>query len=276
MSSKNYIIFTDLDGTLLDHETYSFSKAKPALEIIKQRKIPIILTSSKTRVEMADYQKEMGIETNPFIVENGSAIYSNINFFENSEKGEIFKSYSRFCLGKTYSEIKNILTKISNEYGYTIKGFHNSDKQEIINQTNLNEEAVELAINREFSVPLFYNDKAEQILLKEIQKYNLKILYGGRFMHLLGETDKGRALDFVRNAYSKKWNSSKITTIAIGDTLNDIAMLEKADIKILVKRFNNEYDKRVKIEKLIYSPYIGPKGWNKSLLEILNSGKNNG
>ena len=52
-------------------------------------------------------------------------------------------------------------------------------------------------------------------------------------------------------------------------------MLKNADIKILVKRHNNEYDKRVEIDKLIYSPYIGPKGWNHSLLDILRSGVNN-
>jgi len=275
LDSKKYIIFTDLDGTLLEHDTYSYSDAEPALEIIRQNKIPLILTSSKTSVEMAGFQKEMGIEEYPFIVENGSAIYTSINFFPDSIKGEIFQSYTRFCLGITYSEIKNILTEISNDYDYLIKGFHNSGKQEIINRTKLSEQAVELAMNREFSVPLFYDEKAEQILLKEIQKYNLRILYGGRFMHLLGKTDKGKALDFVQNEYAKKRNSNRITTIAIGDTLNDVAMLEKADTKILVKRYNGEYDNRVKIENLTYSPYIGPKGWNESILKAIKSGENN-
>jgi len=50
-------------------------------------------------------------------------------------------------------------------------------------------------------------------------------------------------------------------------------MLKNAEIKILVKRHDNEYDTRVQIDKLIYSPYIGPKGWNHSMLEVLSSGE---
>ena len=54
------IVFTDLDGTLLDHATYSFDAAKPALALLKQRAIPLILASSKTAAEMASLRAETG------------------------------------------------------------------------------------------------------------------------------------------------------------------------------------------------------------------------
>ena len=41
---KNFIIFTDLDSTLLD-ENYSWEKAKPALNELNKLKIPLILNS---------------------------------------------------------------------------------------------------------------------------------------------------------------------------------------------------------------------------------------
>ena len=44
---KNFIIFTDLDATLLD-ENYSWEKAIPALNELNKLKIPLILNSSKT------------------------------------------------------------------------------------------------------------------------------------------------------------------------------------------------------------------------------------
>ncbi len=275
MKKANYIIFTDLDGTLLDHDTYSFSEALPALTYIKQQKIPLILASSKTRVEMAGYQKEFGIEEYPFIVENGSAVYTSKAYFSKLSGSEPFKSYTRYCLGKTYEEIKNILIKVSEENEYIIRGFHNTNKQEIIDRTKLSPEAVELALHREFSIPLFYDDRVEKILLKEIQKYNLQILYGGRFMHILGKTDKGKALELVVKGYQKETDLSDAKTIAIGDTLNDVAMLQKADIKILVKRYNGRYDARVQIDNLIYSPYIGSKGWSSSILRMLKPGEKN-
>jgi hypothetical protein len=48
------VVFSDLDGTLLDHETYSFDAARPGLDALKSRGIPLILASSKTRAEMQD------------------------------------------------------------------------------------------------------------------------------------------------------------------------------------------------------------------------------
>jgi mannosyl-3-phosphoglycerate phosphatase family protein len=269
----NYIIFTDLDGTLLDHNTYQFSEAMLVLELIKKHGIPLILTSSKTKVEMQGYQDSMGIEGFPFIVENGSAVYTANEYFQSNQNREQIENYDCYKLGKSYSEVVEILEIISKKFDYNILGFHNTDKNEIIQRTQLSAEAVTLAMQREYSVPLFFDDKSKEILLNEIDSYNLQILFGGRFMHVLGKTDKGNALNFVKRGFRTKYNSDLFKTIAIGDTLNDVAMLINADIKILVKRYNNEHDKRVQIDNLIYSPYIGPKGWNHSLLEIIGSGE---
>jgi len=268
-----YIIFTDLDGTLLDHNTYEYNDALQALSLIKQLSIPLILSSSKTKVEMEGYQKKIGIEEFPFIVENGSAVYTKNNYFNIDIEKATTANNDCYRLGKTYLEIKNFLNNISTKYDYNILGFHNTDKNEIIDRTKLTSDAVALAMQREYSVPLFYDDKAKDIILKEINKYDLQILYGGRFMHILGKTDKGRALNLVRDGLCLRYKIDSLKTIAIGDTLNDVAILKNAEIKILVKRHDNEYDTRVQIDKLIYSPYIGPKGWNHSILEVLSSGE---
>lgn len=53
----NYLIFTDLDGTLLDHETYKFDEAKEMLDFIKQNDIPLIIVTSKTKDEVIELQK---------------------------------------------------------------------------------------------------------------------------------------------------------------------------------------------------------------------------
>ncbi len=45
------IIFTDLDGTLLD-EDHSINKTKPTLKQIKALDIDIVFCSSKTRKEI--------------------------------------------------------------------------------------------------------------------------------------------------------------------------------------------------------------------------------
>lgn len=273
MKDHNFIIFTDLDGTLLDYNTYQYSEAKPALKFIKKREIPVILSSSKTRVEILKYQDSLGIENYPFIVENGSAIYSKSELLGKEFHNKKIDNLNYVLLGRTYIEIVNFLQNISEKYNYTIYGFHNSSKKEIVNRTQLSEESVEMAMQREFSVPVFYDDKAKEILEAETQNHNYQILFGGRFIHVLGKTDKGKAMQIVMQDFISKYKNQKFKSIAIGDTLNDVAMLKAADIKVLVKKYNNEYDHKVQIDNLIYSPYIGPKGWNHSLLQILESGE---
>ena len=63
------IIFTDLDGTLLD-SGYSFRKAMPALRLIKEKDIPLVLCSSKTKTEIDYYRKKLEND-HPFVSENG-------------------------------------------------------------------------------------------------------------------------------------------------------------------------------------------------------------
>ena len=48
---KRWLVFTDLDGTLLD-ESYSWDLAQPAIDLLRSASIPIILNSSKTVAEM--------------------------------------------------------------------------------------------------------------------------------------------------------------------------------------------------------------------------------
>src|SRR5512143_2726927 len=74
------VIFTDLDGTLLHPKTYSFTEALPALELIRERGIHLVLCSSKTRAEIEVYRKRLHNEA-PFIVENGGAIFVPVGYF---------------------------------------------------------------------------------------------------------------------------------------------------------------------------------------------------
>ena len=51
---KRWLIFTDLDGTLLD-EDYGWIAARPAIEALQMASFPIILNSSKTVSEMESF-----------------------------------------------------------------------------------------------------------------------------------------------------------------------------------------------------------------------------
>ena len=73
------VIFTDLDGTLLD-AAYSFLPAAPALEAVRRTSVPLVICSSKTRREIESYRIRLG-NHDPFIAENGGAVYVPEGYF---------------------------------------------------------------------------------------------------------------------------------------------------------------------------------------------------
>jgi mannosyl-3-phosphoglycerate phosphatase len=269
---QSYIIFTDLDGTLLDHHTYSFDAALSALNFIRKKQIPLILVSSKTAAEMMVYQKKLNVEEYPFVVENGSAIYTKSNYFLNLGDKEVNGDYDRYVLGKTYDEIVLILAEISEQNNYIIRGFHNASREEIKNLTGLAAADLDMAMMREYSIPLFYDRQSEEILINSVDMYNLHILYGGRFMHLLGRVDKGEALKRIMKGYRNRFSNLQFKSIAIGDSHNDFAMLMAADHAILVKKHDNTHEKSQIKKHITYSSEIGPVGWNHAVLDLIQNG----
>ena len=53
------LVFTDMDGTLLDHHTYSFEAAKPTLMTLAHKGIPVIPTTSKTFAELQPLREKI-------------------------------------------------------------------------------------------------------------------------------------------------------------------------------------------------------------------------
>ena len=52
---KRYLIFTDLDGTLLDHNNYSFGNNEKMISTIINNKMKLFLTQVKHSVKVKNY-----------------------------------------------------------------------------------------------------------------------------------------------------------------------------------------------------------------------------
>ena len=75
-----FLIFSDLDGTFLSYENYSFGNLKIFINKIKH-KTSIIFNTSKTFSEMLYINKRLNLN-NPFIVENGACIFFPKEYFQ--------------------------------------------------------------------------------------------------------------------------------------------------------------------------------------------------
>ena len=266
------MIFTDLDGTLLDQNTYGWEEAGPALDLCKRLNVPVILASSKTRAEM-DLLRRMLSMASPFITENGGGVFFPKEAFNEPLPGaSLDEGLWKWSLGVPYAYLVKGLQEIRDKLGWDIKGFSDMSTEEISRLTGLDQEASRLAALREYDEPFIILDKQvpdKDALFKIVSEIGFTITPGGRFYHLQGNNDKGRAMEKVVDWYRQSYRD--VITIALGDSPNDFPMLERADYPVLV-RSQQEFPTLIKrIPRLRVTSEMGPKGWNSAILDILGT-----
>jgi mannosyl-3-phosphoglycerate phosphatase len=268
------IIFTDLDGTLLDSD-YSFKEALSALELIQAESVPLILCSSKTKVEIEHNRKEM---TNiyPFISENGGGIYVPKGYFEfqiSNIKYQIKEDgkYFTIKLGAEYTELRNALAELRVE-GFNITGFGDMSINEIVALTGLKHADAERARQRYFDEPFVFHGKSKDVAnLKRCIRAKGFNYTQGEFFHIMGDSDKGRAVNIIKKLYQKQFG--KLVTIGLGDSPNDIEMLQNVDYPVVVQKKDGSYNKEIirKVKRCIKADGTGPAGWNKAVIKLLET-----
>ncbi len=250
------LIFSDLDGSLMEHETYSVEPAKPALAEIKKRAIPLILNSSKTAVEINAIQQLHGF-TGAFICENGAALY------EHSQAKPIsFGQPSKQWLPQLHALRETKKLKFA--------GFSDWSPAEISSLTGLNLEQAAQAKQREYSEPILWRDSttAKTEFLEELKRHELQLLEGGRFFSIQSRYDKSDAMKWLTEKHAP--HSDEVITVALGDSPNDMAMLNTADIAVIIKSAKSDQIHCPDAEKIIRTIKPGPAGWNDAILEILS------
>jgi mannosyl-3-phosphoglycerate phosphatase len=266
---KRLIVFTDLDGTLLDGETYSFEPALPALKLLKEKEIPLIICSSKTKREIEYYRRKLD-NHDPFISENGGGIFIPAGYFKfqiSNFKSEENGKYRIIRLGAKYSDLRKAIIELRQE-GFNIKGFGDMTAEELAGIANMSIDEAKMAKERDFDEPFIFSGNEEELqrLFESIRATGFNYTQG-RFFHILGNSDKGKAVSILTELYKRKFN--EITTIAIGDSPNDIPMLKRVDYPVIVQKTDRGYDRRIEMPNLIKADGIGPHGWNKAILRFV-------
>jgi mannosyl-3-phosphoglycerate phosphatase len=241
------VIFSDLDGTLLD-ESYSFDAAKPALALLRREGVPLVLLSSKTRAEMIEWRKRLGIRGAPFVVENGGAVVWG---------GETV------ALGAPYAELLRDLEAASRASGCRVRGFHQMDAAEIARIAGMTVEWAALAKHREYDEPFQVLDAGKAADLEAaIERLGKRCVRGGRFYHITGANDKAAAVRVVAERYPGA------ITAGLGDAPNDLSMLRAVQVPVIVRsKFTSDMAAALPSARVTAKP--GPAGWNEAVIELL-------
>jgi mannosyl-3-phosphoglycerate phosphatase len=259
------VVFSDLDGTLLDGKDYSFDWARPALRLLAEQGIPLVLCSSKTRAEVA-FQRDRLANRDPFIVENGGAVHVPKGYFA---FGFDYDRTTADCfvveLGAPYETLVRALGELKRKTGIALRGFSDMTVQEVATYCGVPLGQAAQAKEREYDEPFLIPQPDALAAVTAAAK--LTITQGQRFHHL-SASDKGRAVSVLLDLFKRARPDT--LSVGIGDTLNDLPLLAAVDIPILVQLVDGGYDSRVAVSRLRYAEGVGPAGWNAAVTTLVD------
>ena len=258
--SRVALVATDLDGTLLDRETYDFAPARAAIEALRRARIPLVLCSSKTRAEMVPLAAAIGA-SGPLVVENGGAI--------------VDPGGAVLVLGETRDRLLQELPGVAREAGVRVRSFAEMSAEEVAALTGLPQEQAELAMQREYDEPFLVEDppardpEVDARLERAARQRGLQVTHGGRLHHLAGPADKGRALRAIVRAAPADGD-----VLGLGDAPNDLPLLLAATRPIVMPRSDGTVDPalRARLPGAERAPGPGPAGWSAAVLTVLSGG----
>lgn len=246
-------MFTDLDGTLLGHDDYSYAPARPALQALAARDVPLVLASSKTAAEIAPLHDALELGAVPAIVENGAAV------FWPGRSGETDADYRR---------LRAALDRLPPALRKWFVGFGDMSVGEIARSTGLSPDAAARARQRQHSEPGLWTagPDAARDFLAALGEQGIVARQGGRFLTLSHGATKADRLAEIAAALGAE------TSLALGDAPNDVEMLEAADFGVIVR---NDHGPGIgplageKTGRIHRTHAPGPAGWNEAVLAFL-------
>jgi mannosyl-3-phosphoglycerate phosphatase len=256
------LVFTDLDGTLLDHHHYGWSPAAPWLTRLRGLGVPVIPVTSKTRSEILPLRRELGLTDSPFIAENGALAglppaWCHARLDRGADReGLVVKT-----LGVDIGFVRKRLAVWRERLGARFTPMSEMSLEALCEFTGLGEPEARLARMREGSEPLVWEDDDDRLerLRQGLAGDGLRLVRGGRFWHVTGEGDKGSAVSWLIERFAAL-RGSRPLSLALGDGPNDIRMLEVVDQAVVVRGCHGLAVEPAQ-PALYRSEAAGPAGW---------------
>ena len=279
MGGTRLVVFTDLDGTLLRHEDYAWAAARPALDALALRGVPLVLTSSKTRAEVESWRVRLD-NHDPFIVENGAAL-----FVPEGPLAERFErvppaptradGFLRVEFGARYDALRRALPQLAERLGVPLRGFGDMGRAEVERLTGLHGPDLARSLAREYDEPFLPARELTAAewnrLAREAEALGFRTTRGGRYHHLHGESSKGRAARHLMAAL--EGDGGTVVSLGVGDGPNDAPLLLATTEAAIVAKPDGTHDAALAsaVPTARKTGGAGPIGFTEAVLAFLEA-----
>jgi len=208
-------------------------------------------------------RETLGLE-HPFIVENGGAAYVPEGYFEHS--------HDVIEWGVPYPDLIARLHEVRTETGTRFKGYADVGVEEIVRLTGLGRAAAERSKKREFDEPFWFeedDERARRSVLEQLEAFGLTVTRGGRFFHVMGNCDKGRAVREILNLYRDE--AEPCPAAGLGDARNDLPFLLIVERSYIVAGPEGRHDPEL-VHAVPGATRVSsaPQGWAEAITDFLS------
>ncbi|MBI4545920.1 MAG: hypothetical protein HY703_12040 [Gemmatimonadetes bacterium] len=272
--SPRLLIFSDLDGCLLDAESYALGPAEPVLRMLRSQGIPLVLCTTKTRSEIVALYSMLGGRY-VTVLEDGAGILVPPATLPCHPSGARMTREGAFLsLSIPYSAVRRHFAALRRHMRGGVVGFGDLTVPEVARLTRLPLSAARRARRREFDEPFYFlrEDREQQRRARRFARdRGLRIMHGGRLFHLHGNTDKGVGARLVRRMMGQDGRRWRVA--ALGDGALDAPLLRMADIAVIIPGLDGRPDpalrRRLPWARVAALP--GPAGWAQAVQEMLGN-----
>ena len=268
--SSRLLVVTDLDGTLLDQQTYSYELCLPALRRLRASRIPIVMCSTKTSAEMLPLWREIELDA-PFICESGGAIYFPLGYLGVSLPGlKTEEDFEVLELGGDIIHLRLALADAARECNVVLQSFGQMSIDEVAELTGLGLEQAGRASQRRYNEPFRVTYGDVEKLIAWLHAKGLTVTQGGCLYHLTAGHTKGDAVARMLQLHRQQYGAT--IAIGLGNSANDWPMLHEVERPVLVKNPDGCWDATVveRIPNILCTDGIGPAGWTEAIEKVLD------
>jgi len=247
------VVLTDLDGTLLEPDGTVTAEALAALGEMRRSRVPVCAVTSKTIPELEELAGRLGLDA-PAGFENGAGVWWP------DGRVELHPA------AVPVSELADVAATLRSGTGIALHTLLELGDDELGAITGLRGAALAAARHRRATLPLVVAPDHDQALRAVLPgDGSLRLLRGNRFLHLQGAHDKADVAPRLSAVVTREPGR----TVACGDAPNDLELLARADVRVIVPGADGPDQTLVRrFPDAIVAPLPHGRGWAASLLLI--------